>query len=146
MYTMCSDACHYLLCHLDNWRDASPVQVAIVLASFDEQVVVNVILHLFTWSYEMVVPAINFIVASWSRCVYTMQWTSINQGSLHLFPNTKIQAFSSRIQGAWSTIYIISYYKSSQLFYLQQTFNQKRISIALVQTQTKLGKEAITEK
>ena len=48
---------------------ARAVQVALELASFDELVVVNILLHLLDRRHEMVVDAVHFVVALLSRRV-----------------------------------------------------------------------------
>lgn len=54
----------YLLRYLSDGRDRGSVQIVVVLSSFDEQVVLNVALHLLATCYEVVVTTVNFVIAS----------------------------------------------------------------------------------
>lgn len=52
----------YLLCHLSHGLDAGPVEMAVVLASLNELVRLNVLLHFLPGRYKVVIPAIYLIL------------------------------------------------------------------------------------
>lgn len=52
----------YLFRHFPDRLDACPIEVAVVLPSFNELVTLNVLLHLLSRGHEMVVPAIHLIL------------------------------------------------------------------------------------
>jgi hypothetical protein len=60
----------YLLGDLSNRGDGGAVQVFVVLARFDEQVVLDVSLHLLAARYEVVVTPVHFVVTSRSSCIW----------------------------------------------------------------------------
>lgn len=51
----------YLLCHLSHRLDAGPVEVAVVLASLNELVRLNVLLHFLPGGDKVVIPAVYLI-------------------------------------------------------------------------------------
>lgn len=53
----------YLFCNFPNGSDGRAVQVVVILAGFDEQVILNVRLHLFPGGDKVIVPVIHLVIS-----------------------------------------------------------------------------------
>lgn len=60
----------YLLRDLSHWLYAGSVQVAVVLAGLDEQMVLDVLFHLFPRRYKVVIAVVDFIFALRPRGIW----------------------------------------------------------------------------
>lgn len=60
----------YLFCYFSHWLDTCSIKMIIVLASFNEFVILNILLHLFSRSDKMVITSIHLIISFWSSSIF----------------------------------------------------------------------------
>uniref|UniRef100_A0A8D9AH42 Uncharacterized protein n=1 Tax=Cacopsylla melanoneura TaxID=428564 RepID=A0A8D9AH42_9HEMI len=56
--------------HISHGSHRCSIQIIIVLASFYEQMILNIFLHLFSGGDKVVIPCVNFVFSPSTRCVW----------------------------------------------------------------------------
>lgn len=65
------EQCLYLLGHLPHGPDTCPIEVVVVLAGFNEPVILDVFLHLFSRHHKVVISPIHLIISFRSGGIFT---------------------------------------------------------------------------
>ena len=60
---------NYLFRNLLDGRHTCAIEILVVLTSLNEEVILNILLHLFPRLNEMVVPPVNLVGSPCSRCI-----------------------------------------------------------------------------
>lgn len=60
----------YLLCHLPHGLDTRSIQVVVVLAGFNEPVILDIFLHLFSGRNKVVIPTVHLVVSLWPGRIF----------------------------------------------------------------------------